>query len=190
VLAYVFWHRPRAGVAPEDYEAACASFHRSLAGRPPGGFAGSTCLWAPALGWLGAGGSGYEDWYLVEDYADLGVLNEAAVARGHLTPHDAAARQMGEGTGSVYRLIDGLPRIAGVDHAIWITPARGRFEAAFEDLLVDGVEPGEATLWQRQLALGPAPELCVLASQLPDGTRATRLPAGWTAQVAQRRVVV
>jgi hypothetical protein len=186
VLAYVFWHRPHAGAAPEPYEAACAGFHRSLAAHPPGGFGASACLRAQELPWLGDGGPGYEDWYLVEDYAALGVLNEAAVARGHQTRHDAAARLMAEGTGAVYRLIDGFPRFDLVGVAVWVTPAPGTFELAFEDLLVDGVEAGEASLWRRQLALGPAAELCVLASELLDGVRPTRLPVGWTAEVDAR----
>jgi hypothetical protein len=94
---------------------------------------------------------------------------------------------MAEGTGAVYRLIDGFPRFDLVAVAVWIAPAPGKVELAFEDLLVDGVEAGEeASLWRRQLALGPASELCVLASALPDGVRATRLPVGWTAEVDAR----
>ncbi len=189
MIAYVFWHRPRGGVALEHYEAACARFQRSLAARPPGGFTGSVCLRAEALPWLGGGGPGYEDWYLVEDYGALGVLNEAAVGGGHSSAHEAAAHEMGEGTGSIYRLIDGLPRLDLVGHAVWITPAPGKLAVDFEDLLVDGVEPGEAMLWRRQLALGPAPELCVLASEVPAGARATRLPAGWTAELWGRRAI-
>ncbi len=93
---------------------------------------------------------------------------------------------MAEGTGSIYRLIDGFPRFDLVSLAVWIAPAPGKFEVGFEDLLVDGVEAGEASLWRRQLALGPAPELCVLAGELPDGVRATRLPVGWTAEADVR----
>ena len=44
---------------------------------------------------------GYEDWYLVEDYAALGVLNEAAVGHGHRTVHDDVARRFGAGLGSM-----------------------------------------------------------------------------------------
>ena len=189
MIAYVFWHRPRDGVAPEQYEAACGRFHRSLAQHPPGGFAGSVCLAAEQLPWLGDGRLGYEDWYLLDDFGALGTLNEAAVGRGHASPHDAAAVQMGEGTGSVYRLVDGLPRLEDTTHGIWITPAPGKIDVVFEDLLVDGGEPGEATLWRRQLALGPAPEFCVLARAVPDGVRATRLPVGWGAEEFSRAVV-
>lgn len=189
MIAYVFWHRAAEGVAADAYEAAQRRFHRSLARQPPGGFVGSACLRAESLPWLGAGGAGYEDWYVLEDFAALGVLNEAAVGRGHSGAHDAAARPMGEGTASVYRLRDGLPRLDRVTHAVWITPAPGRFDVAFEDLLVDGVQPPDASLWRRQLALGPAPEICLLSSEVPAGVRATRLPVGWAAEAYSRALV-
>ena len=189
MIAYVFWHRAREGVAPEQYEMACGHFHHSLAQHAPGGFVGSVCLRAEHLPWLGSGGSGYEDWYLLEDFGALGTLNEAAVARGHLAPHDAAARQMGEGTASIYQLVDGLPRLETTTHAIWITPRPGKSKVLFEDLLVDGIEPGSGTLWRRQLALGPAPELCLLASVVPEGVGTTRIPAGWSAEAFWRTVL-
>jgi hypothetical protein len=117
------------------------------------------------------------------------VLNEAAVGRGHATAHDVAARAMGEGTGSVYRLLDGAPLLEAVALATWITPTGGRGVPLLEDFLVDGMERDEATLWRRQLALGPAPELCLLSGQLPAGARQTRLPAGWTAETCARCVI-
>src|SRR5581483_3007699 len=103
MLAYVFWHAPAAGVAPETYAAAIDRFHRSIAARPPAGFVRSACLRADGLSWFEQG-AGFEDWYVVEDFAAIGVLNAAAIGRGHLTAHDAAARHAGPGTGSIYRL--------------------------------------------------------------------------------------
>jgi hypothetical protein len=185
VIAYVFWHRPAVGTEAAAYDAAQVHFHHSLAAHPPGGFVGSACLRAQ-LPWLGDGGAGYEDWYVLEDFAALGVLNEAAVGRGHATAHDAAARTMGDGTGSVYRLLDGFPSFAAVRLATWITPASGRADPLLEDFLVDGMAAQEAMLWRRQLALGPAPELCLLSGELSDGARDTRLAAGWSATVAPR----
>ena len=98
MLAYVFWHRPAPGVAPEVYDGRDQSLP-SLARRAPArrvrplGVASR----AAAPNWLGDG-AGFEDWYVVEDFAALGVLNEAAVGRGHLSAHDAAARHAGPGT--------------------------------------------------------------------------------------------
>lgn len=189
MLAYVFWHRPADGVATADYEAACRRFHDGLAVRPPGGLVGSECLRADVLEWLGDGGAGYEDWYVLEDFAALGVLNEAAVARSHAASHDHAAGLMGEGTGSVYRLLDGVARLVGVREAAWVTPRRGDDVALLDDFLADGIDRTGATLWRRQLALGPAPELCLLAAELPAGVRETRMPEGWRVVVAAREAV-
>ena len=50
---------------------------------------------------------GYEDWYLVDDWAAIGVLEEAAVSHGHLSAHEQIAGRSGLSTGSVYRLIEG-----------------------------------------------------------------------------------
>jgi hypothetical protein len=189
VLAYVFWHRAAVGVETSDYEGACERFQRSLGAHPPGGLVASACLRAERLPWLGDGGAGHEDWYALEDFAALGVLNEAAVGRGHADAHDHAARLMGEGTGSIYRLLDGALDFAAARVAAWITPARGHDTSRFDDFLADGMERPGASLWRRQLALGPAPELCVLAAELPDGVRSTRLAPGWDIDVAARQAV-
>ncbi|HEX2703499.1 MAG TPA: hypothetical protein VHM72_08715 [Solirubrobacteraceae bacterium] len=186
MLAYVFWHRAAATVAGGEYEDACRRFHRGLATHRPGGLIGTACLRAERLPWLAYGGPGLEDWYIVEDFAAVGVLNEAAVARGHLSAHDRAAGLMGEGTGSIYRLLDGTPELSSVRVAAWISPARGHDVSLLDDFLADGMERSAASLWRRQLALGPAPELCLLAAHAPDGLRSTRLPEGWRVDVDSR----
>jgi len=61
---------------------------------------------APAAG-------GYEDWYLIEDFAALGVLNEAAVGRGHRSAHDQVARRFGVGAGGMYGLLEGERPLLG-----------------------------------------------------------------------------
>ena len=189
MLAYVFWHRAALAVTGEEYEDACRRFHRGLAIHLPGGLTETACLRAANLPWLGDGGAGLEDWYVVEDYAALGVLNDAAVGRGHVSAHDRAARLMGEGTGSIYRLLDGVPELSQVRVAAWISPARGHDLSRLDDFLADGIERSGGSLWRRQLALGPAPELCLLAAEAPDGLRSTRLPQGWHVDFDQRAPV-
>jgi hypothetical protein len=193
MLAYVFWHRPAAGVTETAYEQALTRFHRSLAARPPAGFAGGACLRAATLPWLGgegpsrgAGRPGYEDWYLVEDFAALGVLNAAAVARGHLGAHDEAARRAGSGTGGVYRLLEGHAVPADARVAVWIDKPRGAPSPVLGALLGDGMDAARAALWQRQLALGPAPEYCMLAVEAPAGVAPSRLAPGWSASADAR----
>ncbi len=188
MLAYVFWHRPAEGVAAEDYEDAIQHFHRSLSHSPPSGLISSASLRAPELPWLGAGA--YEDWYLVESWNALGVLEVAAVSRGHETAHQEAARRAGAGTAAVYRLLEGEPHPDRARLAVWVSRPGGQSNPTMADLLEDGLEPGAGSLWQRTLVLGPAPEFCLLhdAGELPAGSglAASRLPAGWTASAGAR----
>ena len=60
MLAYVFWHRPRPDVDLGAYEEAQRSFHSSL------GTTSASFRLAELP--FDDGGSGYEDWYLVEDW--------------------------------------------------------------------------------------------------------------------------
>ena len=123
MLAYVFWHRPLDDLTVEAYEHAEIAFHRSLAHAPPAGFQGSAVFRVAGLPWLE--GPGYEDWYFVEDYTALGVLNMAAVGHGHRTVHDEVARRFGTGAGGLYGLIEGhLPVGPGAfdeeSVAVWV----------------------------------------------------------------------
>jgi hypothetical protein len=201
MLAYVFWHRPLDGSALDSYEHAQIAFHRSLAHAPPVGFQSSAVFRVPAgaagLPWLE--GPGYEDWYFVEDYTALGVLNTAAVGHGHRTVHDALAHRFGAGAGGLYGLIEGHlpvgPGAFGQDSvAVWVARSPGTQRRGLDDLLGDGMDSQHASLWRRQLVLGPAPELCLLAGDraklgLPAGVAPARLPEGWTARACAREAL-
>ncbi|HEY5046173.1 MAG TPA: hypothetical protein VII53_09995 [Solirubrobacteraceae bacterium] len=213
MLAYVFWHRPREGSAVDTYEQALAHFHRSLAHAPPAGFQGSAAYRIPSLPagppWLGSSGAvsgavqtqqapgagpGYEDWYFVDDYTALGVLNEAAVGHGHRSVHDDLARHFGGGAGGLYGLIEGHPpdgtaSLEQVSLAVWVGRSPGVQRRMLGELLGDGMDPRHASLWRRQLVLGPAPEFCLLAHKVPPGVAPTRLPKGWTATVFEREAL-
>ena len=194
MLAYVFWHRPADGVATDVYERALVRFQHSLSHQPPAGLLGSATLRAPSLPWLAPDGPGYEDWYLVEGWSALGVLESAAVSPGHESAHREAARRSGAGEGGVYRLIEGDAQPADARLAVWVTRPPGRGDATIAELLDDGVAPGAGSLWQRSLVLGPAPEFCLLltASENPPdtGVGSARLPAGWTASPSPREAVL
>jgi hypothetical protein len=138
VLAYLFWHRPRAGVDAADYEGRLREFLGSL-DVPAASFR------LDALP-FGAGG-GYEDWYLVEDWTALGVLNRAAVSGRPGPAHDAVAELADAGWGGIYELVRG--------------PAEPPAGARWADR-PDGDAPA---VWRRQLVLGPAPEFCLAAPQ-------------------------
>ncbi len=188
MLAYLFWHRPRSGAGGEEYEQALRSFQRSLARTPPAGSHGCASFRLAEAPWTETNGAGeqlYEDWYLVEDFAALGVLGRAAVGRGHRTPHDAAARRAGFGAGGVYELLEGDGGL-GAPLAVWVERVPDARPLELGELLADGMDPARASLWRRQLVLGPAPEFCLLSERPPAGTSAARLPPGWSATAIAR----
>lgn len=188
MLAYVFWHRPGEGVDSEAYERATERFHRSLAHRPPAGMCGSAIYRVAQLPWF-QGQAGYEDWYLIEDFSAVGVLNEAAVAQGHRTAHDEVAGRFGMGAGGMYGLLEGHPDLHRAQVAVWVSRPPGSKRGALGELLADGMDPEHASLWRRQLVLGPAPEYCLLAHEPPAGVAPTRLPQGWRATITMRKVI-
>jgi hypothetical protein len=194
VLAYLSWHRPAPTVERSAYERALEQFHHSLAHQPPCGFHGSTAFRAPELPWLGTDGEGdgggYEDWYLLEDWAAVGVLEEAAVSHGHASLHEQVASRAGVSSGAIYRLIEGhAAQLSGVRVAVWVTRSRPRERPSLEALLGDGMDPATAGLWRRCIGLGPAPEYCLLATEPSAGVSETRLPAGWSATASSREVL-
>lgn len=201
MLAYLLWHRPTAGVEREAYEDAAQEFHRSLAHTPPAGLRGSALYRLKRPAWFAQAGGAedeeiYEDWYLVEDFTALGVLNETAVAHGHRSAHDQIARRFGAGAGGLYGLLDGHAHLGASDGvvdepwpAIWIARPPGAPRAEFGELLADGIDPRRSSLWRRALVFGPAPEYCLLAPEPTAGISATRLPAGWSASVCLREVL-
>jgi len=163
-LAYVFWHRPVAGA--QGYEDGLTALHASLAAAPPEGFIASGTFHVDDLPWLGAGGPGYEDWYLVRDWAALGILNTAAVAPPHGEAHDPVAALAAEGAGGVYR---GRPALPPGGPAWWLAkPAGWSYPAVHEALAPAG------EVWQRQMVLGPAPEFCVTGAPEHPARRVER----------------
>ena len=194
MLAYLLWHRPADGVDRAEYERAATAFHHSLAHNPPAGFRGSVVYHAQTEPGSAQGGSdgvrsGYEDWYLVEDFAALGVLNEAAVGRGHRTPHDGVARRLGAAAGGLYGVLEGNITLASERVAVWVDRPRGAKAPTFAGLLGDGMDPQQSGLLRRALVLGPAPEYCVLGDEAPAGVGSARLPEGWSATVTRRVAV-
>ena len=154
MLAYIFWHQPKASVDRDVYEAAQRAFHEMI--DTP-----SACFQLDLLPFKKD--SGYEDWYLVKDWAQLGALNDAAIDTARRGGHDRAAELAAHGWGAVYALARGRAEIpAGV---VWRDKERGRPTADFLDSLPAG------TVWRRQLVLGPAPEFCIATSS-PEGRTA------------------
>lgn len=123
--------------------------------------------------WGEPAGPLYEDWYRVGGFAELEALNQGAVAAARRASHDAVAGLAAGGTGGIYRLAAGEP-VPRVTHAYWFgKPAGmgyGELREALAPLAADG-----ASVWMRQMVLGPAPEFCVRAEgrvELPPGIEA------------------
>jgi len=154
MLAYLFWHRPWEGAETAAYEEAQRRFHERL--EVP-----SACFRLAALP-FGSGG-GYEDWYLVEGWERLGVLNEAAVDATRGPSHDRAASMTGAGWGGLYAHLRGATEVpAGVR---WEEKPLGQPSQEFVGALPEGA------VWRRQLVLGPAPEFCLATSVSPGRER-------------------
>jgi hypothetical protein len=152
MLAYVFWHRPAAGEDSAGYEARLTGFHAALAADPPPGYGGSCALRLD--------GDGYEDWYLVPGWGELGELNAHAVTGSRKEPHDAAAAAAGDGTAGVYALLAGAPDPPAQPYGAWLAKPAGMSYAEFNPALAAALGPG-ASAWQRQMTLGPAGEYTV-----------------------------
>lgn len=173
MIAYVFWHWKKSEVPAQEYERRQRDFHAALAASPPAGFISSYCASIPGLPWtesasaydaLGERVLAYEDWYLVEGFGALGSLNEGAVSGSRLKPHDAAAAAAEDGAGALYALRHG-EALSARKHASWFSKPSGMsYGDCFAQLLQPIVYAG-GTLWVRQMALGPAHELCVLSEK-------------------------
>lgn len=162
LLAYLFWHQPAADQRLESYEQALIAFHRRLRDVAVPGLVASGSACVGELPWLAGGG--YEDWYAVEDYGALGVLNDAAVDAAHADTHDLVALAAGFGTGGLYALERG--RIATrADYCVWLTKPGGVAYPEFREQVAAQSRSETVTVWRRQMVLGPAPEFRVTAGR-------------------------
>ena len=153
MLAYVFFHRPAAGVDAQEYETALRRFHSSLAGAPPPGFIGSSTYRV---------GGGYADWYLIESSAALDLLNKAAVDRARSQDHDAVAHMSVDGSGKLLMRISGSAP-PGAGYEICFSKPSGMVYPELYERLAPWTGRAELSLWRRMMVLGPPPEFCLLA---------------------------
>ena len=159
VLAYVFWHRPARGAPTEDYEQALLALPPLARAHAAGGLARLGALRASQLPLAGdaaaAGrpggrrGAATRTGTCVEDYAALGVLNEAASGAGTARAHDASRARFGGGRRRGVRAVEGEPRRGALARrparrcGCPARPARRRHgRAALGELLGDGMDPG------------------------------------------------
>jgi hypothetical protein len=172
MIAYVFWHRPARGEDRRAYEQRLQAFHAALDANRPAGFHASAAL-RVEVPWLS--GPGYEDWYLVEAWADIGTLNDAAVDMAHRGAHDRVAVSAAEGVGGIYALRAGKPAL-DASEAAWLDKPRDKpYDEFRAELLADGI-----AVWERQLVLGPGPEFCLFGAVAePTGARTVERALVW-----------
>ncbi len=177
-LAYVFWHWSGPDASAADYESRLRAFHAALAAAPPPGFARSFSAGLSGVTWAAGGGASYEDWYVVDDFAALGALNEAAVSGPRAGSHDAAAALAAGGTGGLYRLRLGSA-VPAPRFAHWLGKPAGMRYPDFFAALEPVVAGSRGALWMRQLTMGPAREFCLHAAErvaLPAALGALAVP--------------
>jgi hypothetical protein len=168
-MAYLFWHRPREEVAPIAYEAALAGLHRSLASHPPQGFVESAAYRTARLPfdrpapWPIA----YEDWYLVSGWESLGPLESGAVKPPHLARHQEVAPLCLAAVGGLYRSRGGELPLALARFETWFPKPPGIPSDRFVKTVRPAAPADGWSLWQRRLALGPAPEFCLRTREAP-----------------------
>jgi hypothetical protein len=153
LLAYVFSHRPAAGVDVADYEAILKQFHAALADAPPRGFLSSSTF---------SVGDRYSDWYLLDSSAALDVLNEAAVSGARTQAHNAAAGMAVDGSGKLYSLAGGEPGSTTGFEIRFSKPPGMSYADLYERMQPFSGREG-ASLWRRMMVLGPPPEFCLVA---------------------------
>lgn len=174
MLAYVFWHYAAASVDVSQYEERLVTFHHALRKAKPDGFVRSAAYRIQAAPWL-SNPVGYEDWYEIEDWAALGVLNTAAVSGPVRADHSAVARLADGGAGGLYRLLRAAAESAIHSAGLWLVKPR---EMPYPDFLAEVEQRSKGcALWQRQMVLGPAPEFCLAVPQ--DAVDGFRLLSEW-----------
>ena len=157
MLAYVFWQWPRSEVTAADYEKSLALFFHGLKTHKPRGFIDCFGLRLSSFPWNAPGSRGYEDWYLLEDFESLGVLNDAAVSREMKATHDTVALLAGGGAGGIYKRY-GNHSSNKIQFSSWFTKPVGM---SYQDLRSELAQVIPEGYWQRQMTLGPAPEFCL-----------------------------
>jgi hypothetical protein len=159
LLAYVFWHWKRPEVTTMDYEDRQRGFHAALGASPSPGFVNSFLHGVSNAPWAAAS-EAYEDWYLVQDFGALGLLNEAAVSGSRAQPHDLAAAVAAGGVAGVYGLRLGTA-LRQPQYAHWFGKPEGMPYRELFAQLAPVIDRVEGALWMRQMVLGPAREFCL-----------------------------
>ena len=178
-LAYVFWHWIEADADVAAYEHALTAFQQALLENAPPGYRRAAVFRQGSAPWLPERGAHYVDWYVTDGSAALDPLNDAAVSAACRAAHDSAAGRAAGGTAGLYRLRQGAVPVAEVHCATWFSKPGGMSYESLDARLAERMDGAHSELWGRRMTLGPAPEMCVLAStaiDLPEAFAAIGVP--------------
>ena len=168
MIAYIFWHTPRAGVDEAVYVAKLVRFQEELEqlgtgasglARDPAAYRVDPVPWFPVLGDVG-NRSVYVDVYVMESTAQMELLNVAAVNGTMVEPHAEIAALYGSGAGSLYRVRAG--DVVAAAHSYWFSKPAGMSYAELDAALAGLITAGVALL-RRMMVLGPSPEFCLFS---------------------------
>jgi hypothetical protein len=179
MLAYVFWHWRQPSVDARVYEPDLAQFHQTLRSNKPIGFQRSVVFQINDAAWLNTNGPAYEEWYLLDDSAAMDRINYAAVNGPCEDPHNRVARNAAGGVGGLYRLRAGSEVLERAKFATWFSKPPGVSYTNLDAQLQPMLSGTDATLWTRQMVLGPTTEFCLHSTSnlsLPTGFSGTRIP--------------
>jgi len=177
MLAYVFWHWRQPSVDASIYETDLIQFHETLQSNRSAGFYRSGVFLIENAPWLAIDSAAYEEWYLLEGSAAMDRINHAAVHGPCEEPHNRVAKKALGGVGGLYRLRAGRETLDTARYATWCSKPNGVSYADF-DARLGPVVAENATLWARQMTLGPTTEFCLHHSsdiQLPPELTRTTL---------------
>jgi hypothetical protein len=154
-------------------------FQHALLASPSPGLTSAASWRIEAVPWLG-NEAGYEDWCLLQGSWAMDPLNSYAVTGDTKVVHDPLAAQMATGAGGLYAHVWGEPCTAARSILVWLTRPRGiDWQRTLEP--VRAAAPN-ATIWRRQMVLGPAPEFGI---EIP-GNPTLAVPDGWEARTVRR----
>jgi hypothetical protein len=167
MLSYTFFHSPAPTADLRLYEQRLITFHKSLSTHPPTGFRSSYIFRTEGAPWIANASPAYEDWYLVEYFAALGAINDAAVSGPRKQPHDQIASLAAAGSAGLYLLKSGpLDSMTQARHSTWLCKPAISYDEFYDSLRPITNQP-TTTLWQRQMVLSVAPEFCLRTLEKP-----------------------
>lgn len=166
MLAYLLWHRPRHGSATRAvYETSLLAFHERLKSSNIEGLVDSSTYSVSPLPWL-TNADCHEDWYLLSSWSALGSITDASVSGQRKVAHDLAAHLSVIEAGAMYKLRAGECNL-DTQSAVWFAKPDNMAYWVLDELLEPYARAPGCGIWQRQLALGPSFEFCLLgASEL------------------------